>query len=87
VVALTCGGGAVWAFGPDMNGPNVLVDDTLPSEVDKQLLGQVKDSVCVCVYVCVCVCAESQSSTRRRTGYLYLYIHTHNRSVKHRCRS
>jgi U5 small nuclear ribonucleoprotein component len=26
-------------------GPNVLVDDTLPSEVDKQLLGQVKDSV------------------------------------------
>eukprot|EP00802_Teleaulax_amphioxeia_P003246 Tamp_03249.p1 GENE.Tamp_03249~~Tamp_03249.p1 ORF type:complete len:989 (-),score=348.22 Tamp_03249:779-3745(-) len=36
---------SVWAFGPDVKGPNVLVDDTLPSEVDKQLLGQVKDSV------------------------------------------
>ena len=36
---------SVWAFGPDVNGPNVLVDDTLPSEVDKQLLAQVKGSV------------------------------------------
>jgi U5 small nuclear ribonucleoprotein component len=24
---------SIWAFGPDENGPNVLVDDTLPSEV------------------------------------------------------
>jgi 116 kDa U5 small nuclear ribonucleoprotein component len=23
----------IWAFGPDNNGPNILVDDTLPSEV------------------------------------------------------
>jgi len=36
---------SVWAFGPESNGANVLVDDTLPSEVDKQLLGHVKDSV------------------------------------------
>lgn len=36
---------SVWAFGPEVDGPNVLVDDTLPSEVDKQLLGSVKDSV------------------------------------------
>ena len=28
-----------------MAGPNVLVDDTLPSEVDKQLLNSIKDSV------------------------------------------
>ena len=26
-------------------GPNILVDDTLPSEVDKGLLGSVKDSI------------------------------------------
>ena len=26
-------------------GPNILVDDTLPSEVDKALLGSVKDSI------------------------------------------
>lgn len=24
---------SIWAFGPDANGPNILVDDTLPSEV------------------------------------------------------
>ncbi|RUS18498.1 hypothetical protein BC937DRAFT_88698 [Endogone sp. FLAS-F59071] len=35
----------IWAFGPDENGPNVLVDDTLPSEVDKKLLGSVRDSI------------------------------------------
>ncbi|KAL1919373.1 uncharacterized protein VTP21DRAFT_2066 [Calcarisporiella thermophila] len=35
----------IWAFGPDDNGPNVLIDDTLPSEVDKTLLYSVKDSV------------------------------------------
>nr|CAG4643708.1 EOG090X00RJ [Lepidurus arcticus] len=36
---------SIWAFGPDQNGPNVLVDDTLPSEVDKSLLNTVRDSV------------------------------------------
>mmetsp|Transcript_106764 Transcript_106764/g.227978 ORF Transcript_106764/g.227978 Transcript_106764/m.227978 type:complete len:985 (-) Transcript_106764:33-2987(-) len=36
---------SIWAFGPEMNGPNVLVDDTLPSEVDKTLLGQSKESL------------------------------------------
>lgn len=36
---------SIWAFGPERSGPNVLVDDTLPSEVDKNLLGLVKDSV------------------------------------------
>ncbi|XP_055679618.1 116 kDa U5 small nuclear ribonucleoprotein component [Lutzomyia longipalpis] len=36
---------SIWAFGPDVTGPNILVDDTLPSEVDKTLLGTVKDSI------------------------------------------
>lgn len=36
---------SIWAFGPDMNGPNILVDDTLPSEVNKTLLSSVKDSI------------------------------------------
>jgi len=36
---------SIWAFGPDNNGPNILVDDTLPSEVDKNLLYSVKDSI------------------------------------------
>lgn len=36
---------SIWAFGPDAAGPNILVDDTLPSEVDKGLLNSIKDSV------------------------------------------
>lgn len=36
---------SIWSFGPDINGPNILVDDTLPSEVDKTLLSSVKDSI------------------------------------------
>ncbi|CAG9575403.1 unnamed protein product [Danaus chrysippus] len=36
---------SIWAFGPDAAGPNILVDDTLPSEVDKHLLASVKDSI------------------------------------------
>mmetsp|Transcript_31387 Transcript_31387/g.102363 ORF Transcript_31387/g.102363 Transcript_31387/m.102363 type:complete len:994 (+) Transcript_31387:69-3050(+) len=36
---------SVWAFGPDKQGPNVLLDDTLPTEVDKSLLAAVRESV------------------------------------------
>jgi len=36
---------SVWAFGPDADGPNVLVNHTLPGEVDKSALLSVKDSV------------------------------------------
>jgi len=36
---------SVWAFGPDIRGPNALLDDTLPSEVDKTLLSAIRDSV------------------------------------------
>ena len=36
---------SIWSFGPDINGPNILVDDTLPSEVNKTLLSSVKDSI------------------------------------------
>ncbi|CAL9755402.1 unnamed protein product [Musa acuminata subsp. burmannicoides] len=36
---------SIWAFGPDKQGPNILLDDTLPSEVDKNLLNAVRDSI------------------------------------------
>ncbi|KAB1995875.1 hypothetical protein ES319_D13G191500v1 [Gossypium barbadense] len=36
---------SIWAFGPDKQGPNILLDDTLPTEVDKGLLGSVRDSI------------------------------------------
>lgn len=37
---------SIWAFGPERQGPNILVDDTLSSEgVDKSLLNAVKDSI------------------------------------------
>ena len=35
----------LWAFGPDRQGPNVLMDDTLAGEVDKNLLNAVRDSI------------------------------------------
>lgn len=36
---------SIWAFGPDEGGPNILLDDTLPSQVDKKLLLTVKEHV------------------------------------------
>ncbi|KAK9616699.1 hypothetical protein V6Z98_008090 [Aspergillus fumigatus] len=36
---------SIWAFGPDEMGPNILQDDTLPSQVDKKLLGNIRDSI------------------------------------------
>lgn len=33
---------SLWTFGPDSNGPNALLDDTLSDEVDKDLLNTVK---------------------------------------------
>ncbi|CAE6469165.1 unnamed protein product [Rhizoctonia solani] len=36
---------AVWAFGPEEQGANVLLDDTLPSQVDKKMLGTVKEHI------------------------------------------
>lgn len=38
-------GRSIWAFGPEDNGPNVLMDDTIPDEVDKKLLFSVKESI------------------------------------------
>ena len=36
---------SIWAFGPDKQGPNILLDDSLPSEVDKQMLNSIKEAV------------------------------------------
>mmetsp|Transcript_23381 Transcript_23381/g.53954 ORF Transcript_23381/g.53954 Transcript_23381/m.53954 type:complete len:979 (-) Transcript_23381:222-3158(-) len=36
---------SIWAFGPEVNGPNVLCDDTLPSEVDKAVLAETKEGL------------------------------------------
>ncbi|KAL1960757.1 hypothetical protein VTO42DRAFT_6587 [Malbranchea cinnamomea] len=36
---------SIWAFGPEDTGPNILQDDTLPSQVDKKLLGTVRESI------------------------------------------
>jgi len=36
---------SIWHFGPTATGPNILCDDTLPSEVDKTKLWSVRDSI------------------------------------------
>ncbi|TKA82245.1 hypothetical protein B0A55_01711 [Friedmanniomyces simplex] len=35
----------LWAFGPEEMGPNILQNDTLPSDVDPKLLRSVRDSI------------------------------------------
>ncbi|KAK4629331.1 U5 small nuclear ribonucleoprotein component [Fulvia fulva] len=35
----------IWAFGPDDSSPNILQNDTLPSDVDQKLLRSVKDTI------------------------------------------
>jgi 116 kDa U5 small nuclear ribonucleoprotein component len=36
---------SIWAFGPDEHGPNILVDDTLPSTTDKKTLKTVQAAI------------------------------------------
>ena len=36
---------SIWAFGPDEQGPNILQDDTLPSQVDKKLVNTIRDTL------------------------------------------
>ncbi|MCJ1444185.1 MAG: hypothetical protein MMC23_004686 [Stictis urceolatum] len=36
---------SIWAFGPEEMGPNILQDDTLPSQVDKKLVNTVRDTI------------------------------------------
>lgn len=36
---------SLWTFGPDSNGPNALLDDTISDEVDQELLKSVKNSI------------------------------------------
>ncbi|KAG8527110.1 uncharacterized protein KY384_008539 [Bacidia gigantensis] len=36
---------SIWAFGPEDTSPNILQDDTLPSQVDKRLLNTVRESL------------------------------------------
>ncbi|RBR25971.1 uncharacterized protein FIESC28_01244 [Fusarium coffeatum] len=36
---------SIWAFGPEDTGPNILQDDTLPTEVDKKTLNAVRESI------------------------------------------
>ena len=36
---------SIWAFGPDEMGPNILQDDTLPSQIDKKTVNTVRDTI------------------------------------------
>lgn len=71
---------SIWSFGPDMNGPNILVDDTLPSEVNKALLGSVKDSI---VQGFQWASREGPLSDERKyLIYLFYFILTRNNITK-----
>ena len=36
---------SVWAFGPELRGSNVLLNDTLPYETNKQMLMESKENI------------------------------------------
>ena len=36
---------SIWAFGPEEMGPNILQDDTLPTQVDKKMVATVRDTI------------------------------------------
>ncbi|KAL8826742.1 MAG: hypothetical protein Q9191_003610 [Dirinaria sp. TL-2023a] len=36
---------SIWAFGPDDMGPNILQDDTLPSQIEKKQVNTVRDTI------------------------------------------
>lgn len=36
---------SIWTFGPDDNGPNLLLNETIPTEIDPKLLNTCKDSI------------------------------------------
>lgn len=36
---------SVWAFGPESNGANILLNDTIPTQVDRQRLASTKESI------------------------------------------
>eukprot|EP01117_Protostelium_nocturnum_P010932 TRINITY_DN3951_c0_g2_i2.p1 TRINITY_DN3951_c0_g2~~TRINITY_DN3951_c0_g2_i2.p1 ORF type:complete len:973 (+),score=322.38 TRINITY_DN3951_c0_g2_i2:242-3160(+) len=36
---------SIWAFGPESHGANILIDDTIPGEVDKKLLYSCKNNI------------------------------------------
>ena len=46
---------SIWAFGPEATGPNILVDDTLPSEVCVCVRGWAGGRMCGCERACVLV--------------------------------
>ena len=62
---------AVWAFGPDKQGPNILLDDTLPAEVDKSLLNAVKDSITQVTHLLVAVVWQLTFSFRHNISWGY----------------
>lgn len=35
----------VWAFGPDIQGPNILLNDSLPTDTNQTILSRIKPSI------------------------------------------
>ena len=64
----------IWAFGPESTGPNILVDDTLPSEVR----GIGLCAVCSCLYTCVFDFPKGGVSPRSIVVLLIVIFLTHS---------
>lgn len=63
---------SIWAFGPEEMGPNILQDDTLPSQIDKKMLGSVRDSI---TQGFSWGTREGPLCEERKFIYIYIYIY------------
>lgn len=54
---------SIWAFGPDEMGPNILQDDTLPSEVSCEFLSHARDTSCRYTQVFAVIVGTGPSTT------------------------
>ena len=78
---------SVWAFGPSRQGPNILMDDTLPTDVDKKLLSAVKDSVVQVRHSVVISVAWSPTSSCSRDWHPHVQLlHSESALVLNACK-
>ena len=65
---------SIWGFGPDTRGPNILVDDTLPSEVTYYFYFIASPRYCLCLQSQK---AERACSQKRQVVFRFLVINFH----------
>ena len=60
---------SIWAFGPDENGPNILLNDTLPSQVNKTMKARdTEETYYCCRSIRKCLVTSKSTSSKASNG-------------------